>query len=237
SDGLGALGIELDCGGERTPLDLRGECVVRVELPTGVQLRWGELVLGEQRALRAPQKLVFSVDPALFDRGPAARLRLCAIDSRTRAGIPHAELAVQHYFGARRGVAGDAIGRCAADDLAAGKLALRITAPGYAPTTREVEIEPGQALDLGELALEPDTALAAVHRAPVVRCELHVLAYPTQPVLLLEGSSGTLELARWNAPTIDRRELRAGSYRVRSGERESSLEILAGPERQRIALP
>ncbi|MBK9387621.1 MAG: carboxypeptidase regulatory-like domain-containing protein [Planctomycetes bacterium] len=237
SEGLGGLGLALDCGGTKTPLALRAECVVRVPLPTTAKLFWGELGLGEQPVARAGQKLAFAVDPALFDRGEAARLVLRVVDARTQKGLARAELLLQHDFGIRRISAKDAQGSFAANELPAGALALRVEAPGYVAATRTLQLQPGVELELDAIALEPAAAAEAAPARPRVRCELHVLAYPTQPVLLLEGASGSQILASWTLPAIEARELAAGSYRVRCGELERALELAPANGVQQLRLP
>lgn len=237
SEGLGALGLALGYGEGRAPLGLRSELILRAELPIDVQLRWRELVLGEQHATSPRQKLAFSVDPGLFDRGAPARLSLRAIDARTRAGLARAELELEHDFGSRRCAPRDDEGRIEAEDLPAGKLRLRITAPGYAPTTRELELLPGEELELGEIACTAEADRETTAPPRLVRCALHVLAYPTQPIVLLEGESGVRELARWSYPTIDLRELPAGRHRVRCGERILALEVSARDDALELALP
>jgi len=87
---------------------------------------------------------------------PGATVEGRVVDALTRAPVPGAAAAVLTEGGAppRPEATSGAAGRFRLSGLPAGVRRLRLTAPGYLPAEREVELEHLGSVDLGDIALE-----------------------------------------------------------------------------------
>src|SRR5579871_5024042 len=87
--------------------------------------------------------ILFACSGALFAQAPAGRLH-GQITDQTGAVIPGASITVKNSSGLAVSATSDGVGSYDVKNLAPGKYTVTVTAKGFSPTTKEVEIAAGQ---------------------------------------------------------------------------------------------
>ena len=146
----------------RWELHLEGaDCLGELELfenpPLSVSLVLGCAVLATQRIETVPPELVFTLSAERLQSSMCTlRLRAVKADGRTAVSSGMAMLNAQGIESHNL----DAEGRAEFTNLLPGGYALSLMSPGSSRQQRRIVLEPGQALDLGDMLLAPAATLA-----------------------------------------------------------------------------
>ncbi len=162
-----AVGVGQFCengaGGVRLPEGFLGSIFLEVDPPVFASLALQHLVLETERVESCPAAVAFTVDPAVL-ASSAASLRLQVVSAATGAPIAGALVHLDDLELQR--LASDAAGQVALDPLRPGRVELCVMAEGFATHRAGIELQPGSANDLGEVALEPEVLVSGTVSGP-----------------------------------------------------------------------
>lgn len=139
---------------EEAPLgaDALGLLTLSQPPPLFVSLAFGNRTVATRRIEELPKELVFTIDPErLRSLLAGVRLRLVETDGRTPFVGASVTLSTQNGAGGQ--VSSGADGRAEFLERISGAYEVRLAAKGRALQGRSVVLEPGQVLDLGDIAM------------------------------------------------------------------------------------
>ncbi|MBK7645600.1 MAG: carboxypeptidase regulatory-like domain-containing protein, partial [Planctomycetes bacterium] len=120
--------------------------------PLFVSLAFGNRTVATQRIEELPKELVFTVDPEML-RSLLAGVRLRLVQADGRTPLVGGSLTLSTQNGAGGQVSSDADGRAEFLERIPGAYEIRLASKGRALQGRSVVLEPGQVLDLGDIAM------------------------------------------------------------------------------------
>jgi hypothetical protein len=202
---------------EHVPPEFYGRLEIKARPPAYASATIRYFVLQTVRLDAVSDELVFVI-PMEQLNGMLAGLELTVVDGATGRPVPQGDVALDSFDLQRKL---DSSGFVSYERLAPGKRPLRIHAPGFAGFSATITLEPGETLDLGEIALLKPTSVRGV----VTDTNGNPLAVRFSLNRFVEGDpSATLDMQTAKSVTTDEsgrfeaENLAPGGYVVRFGE-------------------
>jgi hypothetical protein len=207
----------LDPGEAQLGADALGMLTLSQPPPLFVSLAFGNRTVSTQRIEELPKELVFTIDPEMLRSLLAGvRLRLVQADGRTPFVGGSVTLSTQNGAGGQ--VSTDADGRAEFLERIPGAYEIRLAAKGRALQGRSVVLEPGQVLELGDIAMvEGSTQFVRFEYPGSLRPDVAFVVNPAEP----GNPLGTLDMpygSIWSSRTSNRAAIPfpgPGSYELR----------------------
>ena len=171
----------LEPGREALGADILGMLTLSEPPPLFVSLAFGNRTVATRRIEELPKELVFTIDPeALRSLLAGVRLRLVQADGHTPFVGGSVTLSTQNGAGGR--CATDESGKAEFLERIPGAYEIRIDAKGRALQGRSVVLEPGQILELGDIAMiEGATQFVRFEFPGSIRPNLGFVVNPAEP--------------------------------------------------------